>query len=325
LWSIPVPIPDSPLRYTLAYAFGLDDGVLLVDPGWDTLLGREALSKGLAQMGAALSDVSGVVVTHVHADHHGLSAHVREASGAWIAMHPLERDSLPGRAAALDPERVADGHWLHRCGVPEYAYDDLVIAPEAMIPLLRLPEPDVLVQDGDPIPLTVGRLRAVWTPGHTPGHLCFYDAAEDVFLTGDHVLPRISPHVGLQPHDAEPPLAAYLASLARVAVYDSAEVLPAHEYRFRGLDDRVRALQRHHAHRCEEIVETLTVHGESTVWGVAQQLTWSRGWTAVHGLMRRAALAETLAHLNHLRDQGLVVEIRHPRQEPVLFSAASAS
>ena len=38
-------------------------------------------------------------------------------------------------------------------------------------------------------------LRAVWTPGHSPGHLCFYDETRDLLLTGDHVLPRITPNI----------------------------------------------------------------------------------------------------------------------------------
>ena len=52
------------------------------------------------------------------------------------------------------------------------------------------------------------------------GHLCLHDEAANLLLTGDHVLPRISPNIGLQPHAAEPPLAAYLRSLEFVAAYD---------------------------------------------------------------------------------------------------------
>ena len=40
--------------------------------------------------------------------------------------------------------------------------------------------------------------------------------------------------------------------------------------------------------------------GRPTAWAVAAQLTWSRGWAALHGMTRRMALAETVAHLHHL-------------------------
>jgi len=36
LWSVPVPIPDSPLRYTLTYLIAAEGGLVVVDPGWDT-------------------------------------------------------------------------------------------------------------------------------------------------------------------------------------------------------------------------------------------------------------------------------------------------
>jgi glyoxylase-like metal-dependent hydrolase (beta-lactamase superfamily II) len=146
----------------------------------------------------------------------------------------------------------------------------------------------------------------VWTPGHTPGHLCLHEETEDVLLTGDHVLPRISPNIGLQPHAAEPPLAAYLESLKRTAGYDSAEALPAHEYRFHGLADRARMLLAHHDRRCAEVLAVTDRHTGATVWQITQELSWSRGWGAVTGMMRRAALAETAAHLEYLSSTGRI-------------------
>ena len=106
------------------------------------------------------------------------------------------------------------------------------------------------------------------------------------------MLPRISPNIGLQPHSAEPPLAACLRSLELVAAYDTAEALPAHEYRFHGLGNRVGMLLTHHERRCEEVIAILGQLGAATVWQVTQELSWSRGWTSVTGFMRRAAIAE---------------------------------
>ena len=90
LWSIPVPIPDNPLRYVLVYALELDSGVALVDAGWDTPEAWTALTDGLAIAGGSIGDVRAVVVTHIHPDHYGLAGRVREASGAWIGLHPAD-------------------------------------------------------------------------------------------------------------------------------------------------------------------------------------------------------------------------------------------
>src|SRR5919198_3212163 len=85
LWSIPVPIPNNPLRYVLVYAFETDRGPVIVDAGWNTDDAFDALCAGLTTVGASVADVRGVMVTHIHPDHYGLAGRVRETSGAWVA------------------------------------------------------------------------------------------------------------------------------------------------------------------------------------------------------------------------------------------------
>jgi glyoxylase-like metal-dependent hydrolase (beta-lactamase superfamily II) len=303
LWSVPVPIPDSPLRYTLTYIVAAGRGLVVVDPGWDTEAGWQALAAGLEVAGASPADVTGIVVTHIHPDHHGLSARLRDASGAWVAMHPAERDSLSAIRWLDGGARREDLAWLRGCGVPGDVAGGLAVTGETLAAVLAMAKPDILLDHGDLVPLPGRRLRAVWTPGHTPGHLCLHEESGNLLLTGDHVLPRISPNIGLQPQAAGPPLAAYLRSLELVAAYDRAEALPAHEYRFLGLADRVRMLLAHHERRCEEVIAILARRGPATVWQVTQELSWSRGWASVTGLMRRAAVAEAAAHLQYLADQ----------------------
>jgi hypothetical protein len=58
----------------------------------------------------------------------------------------------------------------------------------------------------------------------------------------------------------------------------------------------------HHEQRCDEVIEVLGRLGPATTWQVTKELSWSRGWAAVTGFMRRAALAEAGAHLQYLVD-----------------------
>ena len=306
IWSIPVPIPQSPLRYTLSYAFLDDAGVLVVDPGWDTAEGRAALTAGLRTAGASLGDVAGVAVTHVHPDHHGLSGWLRERGGAWIGMHPVEAQTLPGRMWR-DRRAEADHAWLLRHGVPEDVAAGLTVDPDRIGDLLDMPEPDRAIQDGDLLPLARHEVRAGWTPGPTPGHLCLHDRNAGVLLTGDHLLPRISPNIGVHADRDGDPLNAYLASLDQTAKFGGDEALPAHEYRFRGIDTRAAELIRHHDDRSLEVLRVIDARDAPTAWDIAAGLSWSRGWDALHGLMRRMALAETLAHLHHLVTTGAVL------------------
>lgn len=313
LWSIPVPIPDNPLRYTLSYLIPGDNGVVVVDPGWDTDECWQVLLDGFAEAGIAVGDVIGIVATHVHPDHHGLSGRLRDASGAWVAMHPAERDSLPHRqlqaanaanSSHRDPlDRLT--RMLRVGGAPAEEVSALLRRfdhPEARR-VAEMADPDVLLDDGDPVPLPGREVRAIWTPGHTPGHLCLRDVTARLLLTGDHVLPRISPNIGMQPGAKDAPLHRYLDSLARVAEFDDHDVLPAHEYRFRGLAVRTRQLREHHHQRCDELLGVVADLGMPTLWQLAESLTWSRSWAEI-GPMRLAALAETAAHANHLVDAG---------------------
>jgi glyoxylase-like metal-dependent hydrolase (beta-lactamase superfamily II) len=302
VWSIPVPIPHSSLRYTLCYLLACQDGFVMVDPGWPSDAGFDALSDAVASIGAELADVVGIAVTHAHSDHHGLSERVRNASGAWIAMHKLERDALPARRGTRQSRSEADSSWLERSGVPA---SDLpaVAMPEARIRLLfDLVEPDIVVEDGEWLPIVGRRLNVVGTPGHTPGHMCLYDEESRSLLAGDHVLPRITPNVGHSGQSDLPELENFLHSLKTVAAFDGAQVLPAHEYRFDRLSARLRAIRDHHVRRCEEIITLMEGVGQTTVWDLARRLTWARPWSESTGWIRRGALAETEAHLRYLRD-----------------------
>ena len=82
-------------------------------------------------------------------------------------------------------------------------------------PFVDFVVPDVLMEDGDKPDMPGWDLTALWTPGHSPGHLCFWEATNRLMLTGDCVLPRITPNVNLNPQTEPDPLGDYLRSLER--------------------------------------------------------------------------------------------------------------
>jgi glyoxylase-like metal-dependent hydrolase (beta-lactamase superfamily II) len=309
LWSVPVPMPHGPLRYVSVYVFALAGGGLgLIDAGWDSDESWAALCAGLASIGASVADVRGLLVTHLHFDHLGLAGRVRQDSGAWIAMHPADAavvGQLNGRTAAAAAADEVD--FLVRLGAdPEEAHADAG-DPDAMEPFLRMAAPDRLLEDGDLADLPGWSLRAVHTPGHTAGHLCFSEERTGLLFSGDHVLPRITPNISTTGDGAPDPLRDYLASLAAVRDLAPTEVLPAHEWRFRGLAERVDELGAHHEHRLEELLQAVRAHPGSTPWQLAAHLTWSRPWSSYQRRMRIFAVTETDAHLRLLGSRGLAV------------------
>ncbi|WP_448612918.1 MBL fold metallo-hydrolase [Modestobacter sp. URMC 112] len=313
LWSIPVPIPHNPLRYVSVYALAVPGGVGLIDTGWESDAGWTALTSGLAGIGASVADVRGVVVTHLHFDHLGLARHVREASGAWIAMHPADAELVRGwngRDGAAAVSREVE--YLVGLGADrEEAVAD-VGGPEGLEAVTRMAAPDRLLADGDLADFPGWSLRAVHTPGHTPGHLCFDEERTGLFFSGDHVLPRISPNISTSRDGEADPLGSYLSSLAAVRDRGPAEVLPAHEWRFRGLADRVDQLTEHHEQRLAELLTAVRRHPHSTPWELAAFLTWSRPWSSYARRMRIFAVTETDAHLQLLAARRLVVGSSEP-------------
>jgi glyoxylase-like metal-dependent hydrolase (beta-lactamase superfamily II) len=301
IWSIPVPIPDSPLRYVLSYLIEHDAGFLMVDTGWNHPESWRVLQAGLAECEIPMTAITAVIITHVHPDHHGLSEAVREQSGAWIGMHEREADFLTANINRLGMSVKKMSGYLDWTGAPPDHLSDMTErranrpGPMAM--------PDRMIAHGDHIDVPGVSLRAVWTPGHSPGHLCFYDETRDLLLTGDHVLPRITPNISSYERSSTA-LADYLQSLEALQGMQPSEVLPAHEYRFADLDDRLTHLTEHHAERLAEIAAVLKPDEGQSAWQIAAQVTWSRPWSAITGFPRQAAIGEVVSHLQWLAARG---------------------
>lgn len=308
LWSIPVPIPSNSLRYVFVYLFETDRGPFIVDAGWNTDDAFDALSAGISQAGASIAEVQGVMVTHIHPDHYGLAGRVREASGAWIALHPADAALIGARYD--EPTDLLDQvrGMLRRVGAPADELDALQNASMPVRPLVDAVKPDVLIEDGQRPEVPGWNLQALWTPGHSPGHLCFWEPANEVMLSGDHVLPRITPNISFHPQAGADPLGDFLRSLTKLKGWNASEVLPAHEHRFVGLDGRLDELVAHHEQRFLEVIDAIR-RGITTAWDIAEQMRWSRSWSRIEGFMRRAAVGEAMAHLRALEVRGVVREV----------------
>lgn len=301
VWSIPIDFGHAPIRYTFCYVLVAPSGeAVIVDPGGDSPLGRRQLAEGLAIAGVGPGDVVGVVSTHVHLDHVGMIGHAAAiGGGAWIGYH--ERDYEVVRLYGSPRAQDSDREWLRRCGTPQPDVERIVIDRADYETMASLPAPTLMLSDGDVLPVEGLDVRVVATPGHTPGHICLIDESRGLFFSGDHVLPRITPNVGMTStgtrHDV---LSGYYGSLSRtMTVGDGFEVCPAHEYRFTGLAARCADLVVHHEERSDAIVESVG-EGRRTVWEIAASTPWARPWESFDGVNLRAALGETAAHVDHL-------------------------
>ncbi len=166
----------------------------------------------------------------------------------------------------------------------------------AMRLLFTPPEPTQRVHHGERIELAGREWWAVHTPGHTVDHLCLFDPEHGVLLSGDHVLPTITPHVsGVQKADS---LKSYLATLDLVARLPDVRLgLPAHGAVFSDVPGRVEAIKVHHDERMEMLRSASLALGPASVQTLAREVFPKRHW----GVM---AESETFAHLMHLLHAG---------------------
>jgi glyoxylase-like metal-dependent hydrolase (beta-lactamase superfamily II) len=302
-WRIPVPLP---LKWVNVYRLGPEEGPwILVDAGMDTPEARAAFEDVFREWPP--DRFVGLFLTHYHPDHTGLSGWLAERLGVPAYMLSAERDLLyQVFSGQVRSERQAHQYFREN-GMP----DDLLASPGERRSesgwLVRLPPSMEGVENGHRWRLGNEEWTVVLAPGHTPAQGLLYHAPSGTLLTGDHILPRITPNISLWPGQASDPLADYLASLADLSELPLRVGWPAHGEVIADPLARIAEIRRHHDQRLETMAAALQA-GPLTAYEVARAVfrpDLSRyEW--------RFAVGETLAHLRYLARRGRVAEIPGP-------------
>ena len=306
-----VPIAPGVLWLRMPLPFALDhinlwlladgEGWTIVDAGYAMPETRALWERIFAERldGAA---VGRVIVTHYHPDHIGLANWLCErwrvrlwtTEKEWLHARVMSRESDDfaasrrefARRAGLDAassELFGEHGKGYRRGVPS------------------VPSSFERLADGMTVAIGGREWRVIVGEGHAPELACLYCAEAGVLISGDQVLPRISPNVSVQAHEPDgDPLARYLVSLAklRAAVPPETLVLPSHNLPFVGLHARIDALAAHHQARCEEILAAcVTPQSAVDLLPLLFRRPLDRHQTAF-------ALGEALAHLHYLMVRG---------------------
>jgi glyoxylase-like metal-dependent hydrolase (beta-lactamase superfamily II) len=289
------------LRHVNVYLLRERTGYTMVDTGLKTDESRQELQAALARLGVRIGEIHRILITHIHPDHFGLAGELREASGGELVIHRLEVALMEPRYARAEDLVQDVAHWLAVNGVPEEEAEYLKTASMGARELVTLVEPDTLLEGSERLRLDAGELLAVWTPGHSPGHSCFYWPERRLLFSGDHLLPRISPNIGLHPQSGADPLGDYLRSLRTIARLDIDTVLPAHGDPFSDPAGRIEEIDRHHRERKDALL-SLARGAPCSGWELAHRLF--SGAMERNVFQKRLALQETLAHCQSLAQEG---------------------
>lgn len=167
VWRIPAAPGDFVNIFVL---LGEDGQLTLVDTGTTASLKRA--TAGLASLGKAPQDVTGIVLTHAHGDHAGSAAKLVAMSGAPVSIHETD---APWARDGMSPPRDRStrlGRVLERAGRRGNGFPKVSVGEE--------------FTDGQLLPIA-GGLRVVHTPGHTPGHVALLHEPSGVLITGDSI------------------------------------------------------------------------------------------------------------------------------------------
>jgi glyoxylase-like metal-dependent hydrolase (beta-lactamase superfamily II) len=242
------------------------------------------------------------VITHLHPDHLGLARRLRERTGADILLHAEEQRALteqPDRG--LRPELI--DLRLDAWRVPPERRDELraVTTPEPAPIGFRA---DRLLEDGDLLDAPGLRVEALWTPGHTLGHLCLVLPELGMVLTGDHLMATTNSGLGLGGLGEGNPLRHYFESLHRLPLDARTTVLPAHDYMFRDGPGRRASAAMHFVRRARDVARVLESEPEASVWEIGSRLVWRNGWEGLSGFYLHSALQQTAMHVEYVRGGG---------------------
>jgi glyoxylase-like metal-dependent hydrolase (beta-lactamase superfamily II) len=301
LW-MRMPMPFA-LNHINVWALEDDGGYAIVDTGMRTPDTVEAWRKLFAE-GLGGRPVTRVFVTHMHPDHVGLAGWITRRFGCRLWMSRLEYFSARMLLTDTGREAPQDGvDFYRRAGWDEQALETYR-ARFGNFGKSIYPMPDSYrrLREGEEIHIGRHAWRIVVGSGHSPEHACLYCPALRLMISGDQVLPRISPNVSVFPTEPDgDPLGDWLASLQKIENEVPADtlVLPAHNDCFHGLHTRLRHLRSGHEKGLDRLLKSL--HEPRRAVDVFGSLFARKISDA--DLMSMAT-GESMAHLNYLVRRG---------------------
>lgn len=315
IYQLYLPLPMRPSIVNV-YLVRDQDEWALIDTGMHSEESIATLNACLKEVGCPPSSIRKLICTHHHADHFGASRAHKELTGAEVYLNPLEVARVERMQSSTPmPESIA---FFRSHGIPLPESGDGLPAPGRYFGTLYAPTlPEHPLHDGESVYIGSRELQVVWTPGHTSGHCCFYFPQDKVFIVGDHLLPKITPHVGVYPGGPDNPLQDFLNSQVKVQKLDVELVLPAHGAVFKDHRHRAQQIIQHHKYRLQEIQDATKGRPRSAYEISLEIFNLSKESPIFHFM---AATFETLAHLHLLMYDGKVKRVEEDSK--VTFAAA---
>ena len=311
VYQIKIPVP-FPVKYVCLYLFKLKGKNILIDSGLNMGNWKKKLFSAFEEINVSIQDIDYCIITHIHTDHMGLVKILKEKNpDLKILMHDITHELLKWECDdtnlnELEQEARIIANQLVKYGISEEQGNRIVKFFTYWPQFLEYQKPDITVHDGD---LLFDNLEIIWTPGHSFGHICIFDKEKRYLFSGDHILSRITPHIGnfIIPNDMTEKykdcdfnniLHHYLTSLDKIDNLNPKIIFPAHQEIIHNPHERILQIKEHHQNRLDEISSVIK-DNPMTAYRISQ-IHFGEDLDEMNSYM---ALSEVLGHLFYLEAQ----------------------
>ncbi len=282
----------------------ISDGneLILVDCGSGLEKANEDLLAGFTAVAEkfnesfTLADIDTILITHGHIDHFGGLPLVRQYTQAPIGVHQLDRRVLSNHEerSIFASRRVAQ--FLQGAGISEKHHQQLMQVYLFAKRYYQSVPVQFFLEEEQP---TVAGIQVFHVPGHCPGQVCLL--VDDIMLTADHILARITPHQAPESITQNTGLGHYLDSLAKIAKIPGIRLaLGGHEEPIDDVYGRIHDIRQMHQDRLNKVIELCAE--PKSIATISLDL-----FGAVESYHVLLALEETGAHVEYLYQRGELV------------------
>lgn len=325
VFQIKITVPWA-VRYVCVYIFRIDDSYVMFDAGLDMGNWPKLFFSALNEIGISLKEIDYCFISHEHTDHTGLMRKFKRLNpNIQIMMSEAAHETLKWETNPENYEELVEGaneivQQVIKYGIDENQGKRLIDWFTMWPKLRRYHEPDKLLRDGDEISFKTNKLKVIWTPGHALGHICVFDQNKKHLFSGDHILSRITPHIGNflvnpeinEKYDFDDILKHYLHSLDRIDELNPKIIFPAHQEIIYDPHRRIQEIKKHHDRRLDEISSVIK-NKPLTPYKISL-LHFGDDLDEMNSFL---ALSEVMGHLIYLENKNKVKRIE--KNNKILF------
>jgi glyoxylase-like metal-dependent hydrolase (beta-lactamase superfamily II) len=314
VYQIKIDVPFQ-VKFVCSYILKINGKIILIDAGFNSPAWKKIFLQEINSIGLNIEDIDVCIITHNHLDHIGLIQEFKQKNpNLKIVMHNitnkiLEWETDKSNTEEIEKEAIRISIEMKNYGLSEEERLRIVQFFTYWPKLRKYESPDEIVHDGDKL---LNDLEIIWTPGHSFGHICVFDAKRKYIFSGDHILSRITPHIGnfiipdfladeYADYNFKNVLDQYLQSLDRIDKLNPKIIFPGHQDIIYNPHERIKAIKEHHKNRLNDI-SNLIKNNPLTPRRISQ-IHFGEDLDEINSYM---ALSEVLGHLFYLEDRGKI-------------------